>query len=112
MLSYLKQNDSFLLGAAKGEEATGDWRKVHDEEHHNLYIVPSSVQMKQDGKSRALTLYIVEKKVYIMFWLENWQEGDHFEDLGIDVRVILKLLLNKYGGSIIIIITFAAHAFR
>jgi hypothetical protein len=46
MLSYLKQNDSFLLGAAKGEEATGDWRKVHDEEHHNLYIVPSSVQMK------------------------------------------------------------------
>jgi hypothetical protein len=47
-----------------------------------------------------------------MFWLENWQEGDHFEDLGIDVRVILKLLLNKYGGSIIIIITFAAHAFR
>lgn len=61
----------------------------------NLYFVPSSVQMKKDGKSRALILCIVEKKVHIMFWLENWQERDHFEDLGIDVRVILKLLLNK-----------------
>jgi len=32
--------------------------------------------------------------VHIMLWLENWQEGDHFEDLDIDGRVILKLLLN------------------
>jgi hypothetical protein len=29
----------------KGKEATGDWRKVYDEEHHNLYSLPNSVRM-------------------------------------------------------------------
>jgi len=46
------------------------------------------------GKAGHLALCIGEKKVHVMLWLENWQEGDHFEDLGIDGSVILKLLLN------------------
>ena len=47
-----------------------------------------------------------------MLWLENWQEGDHFEDLGIGGRVILKITLKYIGSIIIIIITFIVHAFR
>jgi hypothetical protein len=29
----------------KGEEATGGWRKLHNEELHNLYSLPSIIRM-------------------------------------------------------------------
>jgi hypothetical protein len=31
------------------------------------------------------------------FWLENHNEREHSEDLGIDGRTILKSVLGKYG---------------
>ena len=32
------------------------------------------------------------------FWLENLKEKDHLKDLGVDWRIILKLMLNRVGG--------------
>jgi hypothetical protein len=32
------------------------------------------------------------------FWIGNLKESDHFEDLGIDGWIILKLIINKIGG--------------
>jgi hypothetical protein len=38
--------------------------------------------------------------VYTGFWWGNLREGDHFEDPGIDERMILKLMFEKrFGGS-------------
>jgi len=31
------------------------------------------------------------------FWRENWKEGDYFEGLGVDRRVILKYILKETG---------------
>jgi len=34
------------------------------------------------------------------FWWRNLREGDHLEYLGIDVRMILKWILNKLGEKV------------
>jgi hypothetical protein len=33
--------------------------------------------------------------MYAGFWLESQKERDHYEDLGISVRIILKLIVEK-----------------
>jgi hypothetical protein len=40
--------------APKRDEVTGGWRKLHNEELHNLYSSPSTIRMiKQDGVDKA-----------------------------------------------------------
>jgi hypothetical protein len=41
-----------ILGP-KSDEVTGDWRKLHNEELHNLYSSPSNDQVKEDQMGRA-----------------------------------------------------------
>jgi hypothetical protein len=36
----------------KREEVTGDWRKLHNEELHNLYSSPSIIRMMKSGRMR------------------------------------------------------------
>jgi hypothetical protein len=33
---------------------TGRWRKLHNEEHHNLYFSPSANRMKKPGRIRLV----------------------------------------------------------
>ena len=33
------------------------------------------------------------------FWWGNLREGDHLEDSGVDGRIIVKLLLEKWDGG-------------
>jgi hypothetical protein len=40
------------------------------------------------------------REVRTGFLWGNLNEGDHFEDLGIDGRIILKLLLKKRDGRV------------
>jgi hypothetical protein len=35
------------------------------------------------------------REIHIAFWLENLKEGFHFEDLGADGRIILKLIFQN-----------------
>jgi hypothetical protein len=36
----------------KGDEVTGDWRKLHNEELHNLYPSPSIIRMIKSRRMR------------------------------------------------------------
>jgi hypothetical protein len=36
----------------KRDEVTGEWRKVHNEEHHNLYSSPSIIRMVKSRRMR------------------------------------------------------------
>jgi hypothetical protein len=38
-------------------------------------------------------------EVYTGFWWENLKEGDYLEDRGIDGRIILKWILDKWCGD-------------
>jgi hypothetical protein len=37
----------------KRDEVTGGWRKLHNEEIHNLYSSPSIIRIKEDEMGRA-----------------------------------------------------------
>jgi hypothetical protein len=36
----------------KGDEVTGDWRKLHNEELHNLYSSPNIIRMIKSKRMR------------------------------------------------------------
>jgi hypothetical protein len=36
----------------KRDEVTGDWRKLHNEEHHNLYSSPKIIKMIKSMRLR------------------------------------------------------------
>jgi hypothetical protein len=36
----------------KRDEVTGDWRKLRNEEHHNLYSLPNIIRMIKSRKMR------------------------------------------------------------
>jgi hypothetical protein len=36
----------------KRNEVTGDWRKLHNEELHNLYSSPNIIRMKKSRRMR------------------------------------------------------------
>jgi hypothetical protein len=38
--------------------------------------------------------------VYTGFWWKSLREGDHLEDSGVDKRIILKWVFEKWGGSL------------
>jgi hypothetical protein len=39
-------------------------------------------------------------EVHIEFWLGNLSERDHLEDTGVDGRIILKWVFEKWDGGI------------
>jgi hypothetical protein len=41
------------ISGSKGDELTGDWRKVHNEELHNLYFSPSIIRIIKSRRMRC-----------------------------------------------------------
>jgi hypothetical protein len=76
----------------KRDEATGEGRKPHNEQLHDLYPSPNIVRViksrmrwaghvAQMGRGEACTGY----------WWGNLKERDHWRDPGVDGRIILTL---------------------
>jgi len=85
---------SYMSGP-KREEVTGKWRKLHNEEIRHLFCssqviwVIKCVGLLGSGRGGGKTTG---------FWWESLKERDNFEDLGVDERTILKLILKKEVG--------------
>jgi hypothetical protein len=58
----------------KGDELTGGWRKLHNEELHNLYSPPSIIRMI---KSSCQVAPIGKNKLHAGFWQEYLKEADY-----------------------------------
>jgi hypothetical protein len=79
------------------DEVTESWRKLHNEELHNLYSSPSIVRMI---KSRSIrwaghVAHMVRREMHGGLWWESQKERDHQEGLNIGGRIILKWILEK-----------------
>ena len=84
------------LFGAKRDEVTGEWRKLHNEELNNLYCsynIVWVIKIEKNEMGGACSAY--GREVYTGFWWVNLRERDHFEDPGVDGRIILRWIFRK-----------------
>jgi hypothetical protein len=66
----------------KREEVAEDWRRLHNEELHNLYASPNAIGMMKSRRSRWTGRVARMVEMHTQFLLENLKGRDHSEDLG------------------------------
>jgi len=75
---------------------TGEWKKLHNEEFHDLYSSPNIVRVIKSRRMRlegACGEYGGEE--YTGFWWGNLRERDHLGDPGVDGKIILRWIFRK-----------------
>jgi hypothetical protein len=75
----------------KSEEVAGGWRRLHNEELHNLYVSPNTIRVIKSWRTRWSGHVAAWERLEMrtVFLLENLKGRDHLEDLGVDVKIIL-----------------------
>jgi hypothetical protein len=81
----------------KRDEVTGEWRKLHNEELYDLYCSPNIVRVI---KSRIMrwaghVAWMGRGEVCTGFWWENLREIAHWDDPGVDGRIILRWIFSE-----------------
>jgi hypothetical protein len=75
----------------KGEEVTGNWRRLQNGELRNLYSSPNIIPVIKARRMRwAGHVARRGRGTCIEFYWENLREIDHWEDLEVDWTIILK----------------------
>jgi hypothetical protein len=72
------------ISRPKSDEVTGEWRKLHSEELHNLYSSPDIIRQIKSRRMR---------------W-ESQKERDHSEDKGIGGRMGSEWILRKLACGV------------
>jgi hypothetical protein len=70
------------------DKITGGWRKLHNEELHNLYSLPVIISLTKSRRMRWVGNVVHMKEERRGFWLENQSVRDHLVDLDIGGRII------------------------
>jgi hypothetical protein len=85
------------ISGPKRDEMTGGWRKLHNEELHNLYFSPSIIRMIKSRMMRWAEhiARIRRRGVHIGSWWEIQKERDRWEDQGVGGWTILKWILER-----------------
>jgi hypothetical protein len=85
----------------KRDEATGKWRRLHNEELNDLYSSPNIIRVIKSRRMRRAghVARMGKTEVHTGFWLGDLKEGDHLGDLGVDGRIPLKWIFKKWDGG-------------
>jgi hypothetical protein len=87
----------------KRDDVTGEWRKLHNEELHNLYSSPDIIrQIESQGELCGHGMWHAwgRREKYTRFWLESLKERAHLEDQGTDGRMGSEWLLGRLAGLV------------
>jgi hypothetical protein len=63
----------------KRDEVMGEWRKLHNEELHDLYSLPNLIRMMKSRRMRwaGPIARMGETEMHIGYWWEGQMERDH-----------------------------------
>jgi hypothetical protein len=79
----------------------GSWRRLHDEELHNLYASSNIVGVIKSRRVRWTgDVARMRGEMHTKFWLENLKGRDHSEDLATDGRIILTMISDTQGRKV------------
>ena len=82
----------------KRNEITGEWRNLHNEELNDLYpshkYYPGD-KIKNNKTGRACSTYGEKTGAYRGWW-GNQRETDHWEDLDVVRRIIVRCIFRKW----------------
>jgi hypothetical protein len=73
-------------------EEDGSWRKLHNDELHNLYSSPNIIRVIKSRRMRWVghMARMGRGEVFTGFWLGGPNVRDHWEDLGVGGRITLR----------------------
>jgi hypothetical protein len=84
----------------KRDDATGEWRRLHNAELNDLYSSPNIFGVIKSRRMRwagHVTL-LGKTKVHTGFWWGDLREGDHLGDPDVDGRIILRSGMGAWTG--------------
>jgi hypothetical protein len=91
-----------IIFGQKRNEETGGWKKLHNEELHNLYSSPNIITVIKSRRMRwaGHVTRMWEKRnahriLHIGYWWESQKDRDHWEDQDVGGWTILKWILER-----------------
>jgi hypothetical protein len=87
-----------IFGPKKEED--GSWRKLHNDELHDLYSTPNIVRVIKSRRMRwaGHVARMGEWRGAYRVLVGRPKARDHWEDLGVGWRLTLKWTLGRYGS--------------
>jgi hypothetical protein len=84
-----------IFGPKRKED--GSWRKLHNDELHDLYSSPNIVRVIKSRRMRwaGHVARMGRGEVLTGFWLGGPKARDHWEDLGVGGRITLRWILGR-----------------
>jgi hypothetical protein len=85
----------------KRDKVTGEWRKLHNEDLHDLYSSPTIVLVIRSRLRWAGHVASVGRgEACTGFWWANLRKRAQCGDPGIHRRIILRWILRKWGVGV------------